>query len=308
MANCCTTSPPIGDQQKTALCPHCDTRGRPVGRQTVEALVKSEVLERLNGKAHVFCATPTCPVVYYSPDGGAIVKEDVRVRVGIKETKDPIPVCYCFVVTKHMIHEEVEQKGHSTLSIRIRAEVKGGNCRCEVESPSGRCCLSDVIQAEKQALVVHSMRSTLPHLHTSGTPDGTDDAALSESVTSVAAQSGQASPIVTAISGVVAAFLASLCCIEPVVFAVLGVGVGATGMLASTAGFLKALLPYRPWFIGLTAGLLGLSFYLEYRSRGACATGRTCLPSFKSRVQRTLLWIATATALALVVAPYWLGL
>ncbi len=47
------------------------------------------------------------------------------------------------------------------------------------------------------------------------------------------------------IGGIIAAFLASLCCIGPVLFAALGVGAGATGMLASTAGFLKAFVPYR---------------------------------------------------------------
>jgi Putative silver efflux pump len=48
------------------------------------------------------------------------------------------------------------------------------------------------------------------------------------------------------VGGLVAAFFTSVCCIGPVVLAVLGVGVGTTGFLAVTAGFLKALLPYRP--------------------------------------------------------------
>ncbi len=200
MADCCNTSPPIGNQQKTGSCPHCATAGRHAGRQTVEALVKSEVLERLNGKAHVFCATPTCPVVYYSPDGAGILKQDVRTRVGIKETDDPVPVCYCFGVTKRMVHEEVERTGRSTASAWIRAEVKAGNCRCEVESPSGRCCLTDLIQTEKNALEVRTMRSKLPHHFTSKRVDSTTDAGLSEAGTSVAAQSGQASPIITTIT------------------------------------------------------------------------------------------------------------
>jgi hypothetical protein len=72
--------------------------------------------------------------------------------VGAKETEDPIPVCYCFNVTERMIHEEVAQTGRSTASTRIRAEVKAGNCRCEVENPSGRCCLGEVVAAEKRAV------------------------------------------------------------------------------------------------------------------------------------------------------------
>ena len=184
MANCCKLSPTTGSQKSTGLCLHCDTKGKPVGRQTVDALVRSELRDTFDGEAYAFCPTPTCSVVYYSPEGGEILKQDLRVRVGIKETDDPIPVCYCFGITKRMIQEEIERTGFSTASARIRAEVKTDNCRCEVESPSGRCCLSDVIQAEKRALAVHSMGSTLPHLHTSGRPDGTGDAAMPSSIPS----------------------------------------------------------------------------------------------------------------------------
>lgn len=113
----------------------------------------------------------------------------------------------------------------------------------------------------------------------------------------------------TSAGGLLAAFLASVCCIGPLVFAALGVGVGATGFLAGTASFLKALLPYRPVFIGLTACLLGLAFYLAYRKPGAsCAPGMPCGAVSGRRANRALLWIVTALAMALVLAPYWLAL
>ena len=48
---------------------------------------------------------------------------------------------------------------------------------------------------------------------------------------------------VASLGGIIAAFFASLCCIGPVVFTALGVGAGATGLLASTAGFMKGLVP-----------------------------------------------------------------
>lgn len=107
----------------------------------------------------------------------------------------------------------------------------------------------------------------------------------------------------------VAAFLASVCCVGPFVFAALGAGVGATGFLASTASFLKALLPYRPLFIGLTALLLGVAFYLTYRSpRAACTTNATCASTIGQSQNRALLWIVSAIALALVLSPYWSGI
>ena len=112
----------------------------------------------------------------------------------------------------------------------------------------------------------------------------------------------------TSMGGLVAAFLASVCCIGPLVFAALGVGIGGTGLLAGTAVFLKKLLPYRPWFIGLTVLLLGVSFYLACRKpTSACVLGSICAPLGTTRASRVLLWVVTAIALVLVLAPYWLG-
>ena len=107
--------------------------------------------------------------------------------------------------------------------------------------------------------------------------------------------------------GLLAAFLASICCIGPVVFAALGVGVGATGLLANTAGVLKALLPYRPLFIGLTTVFLGVGFYVAYRKPTVGeASCQACVPASGVRSNRVLLWIIAGLAVALVLAPYWL--
>ncbi len=115
--------------------------------------------------------------------------------------------------------------------------------------------------------------------------------------------------VITAAStgGLITALLASICCIGPLVFAALGVGVGATGFLAGTAGFLKALLPYRPWFIGLTILLLAFSFYVAYRKPSAGEPScQACSPVLGARANRVLLWIIAALAVALILAPYWL--
>jgi len=113
----------------------------------------------------------------------------------------------------------------------------------------------------------------------------------------------------TSAGGLLAALLASVCCIGPVVFAALGVGVGATEFLAGTAGVLKALLPYRPWFIGLAVLCFAISFYLVYRRpRGACVPGTICELTGSTRFTGRLLWVLAAFALVLILAPYWLGL
>ncbi len=101
----------------------------------------------------MFCKTPTCSIVYYSPGGGpSFRKDDIRVRVGLKETEDPVWVCYCFDISERQIREEMERTGKSTASERIRKEVEAGNCECEIKNPSGRCCLGEVRAVEKDLL------------------------------------------------------------------------------------------------------------------------------------------------------------
>ncbi len=137
--------------------------------------------------------------------------------------------------------------------------------------------------------------------HTERTEHSESDAGtrLSESTTTAATTSG----------ALLAAFLASLCCLGPVLLAALGVGVGATGFLAGTADALKALLPYRPYFIGLTVVLLGVAFYQVYRKpNSACAPGIACVAASGPRKAPVVLWVIAAMALVLILAPYWLEL
>lgn len=120
-------------------------------------------------------------------------------------------------------------------------------------------------------------------------------------------ETAKAAATASTAGGLLTAFLASICCIGPVAFAALGVGVGATGFLANTAGVLKALLPYRPLFIGLTMILLGISIYLAYRKpMVGDVSCQACVPASGVRPNRWLLWIITSLAVALMLAPYWL--
>ncbi len=79
-------------------------------------------------------------------------KPDVRVRVGLKETEDPVPICYCFGFTEAMAVEEIRATGISTIPQRITAEVKAGNCACEIRNPQGSCCLGNVNAAVKRVM------------------------------------------------------------------------------------------------------------------------------------------------------------
>jgi mercuric ion transport protein len=114
---------------------------------------------------------------------------------------------------------------------------------------------------------------------------------------------------IASLGGIFAAFFASLCCIGPVVFGALGVGVGATGFLANTAGFLKVLVPYRPFFIIVAMVAIGTGFYLVYRKPGvACASDSPCSHSRTRSKSVFFLWLATALTLLFVLSPYWLDM
>ncbi|MGH9862585.1 MAG: putative iron-sulfur cluster-binding metallochaperone [Candidatus Acidiferrales bacterium] len=150
MAECCivgsNAAPPI------AACPVNGARSKRVDLLTVRSLVRHLPLG-MPHTTYYFCESPDCEVVYFSADPVAPVfrRADVLVRVGAKEQEDPIPVCYCFGFTKKDILDEIAQTGRSTVAARIKAEVKAGNCACEVKNPSGKCCLGAVGRVAQQA-------------------------------------------------------------------------------------------------------------------------------------------------------------
>lgn len=98
------------------------------------------------------------------------------------------------------------------------------------------------------------------------------------------------------IGAVVSGFLASACCIGPLLLVFLGIG---------SAGALTALEPYRPYMMALTFLFLGVAFYLVYRKPKAadCEADEACCKNGSRKVQKILLWIATVFALAMLFSP-----
>ncbi len=152
MAQCCviphTGNPPV--------CPMNEQVVKPVGRITVETLVKPEIKSQLLPQPYYFCNAPDCDTVYVSALGDHLItKDQLSVRVGIKEKDDPIPICYCFNFDRQAIQEDFRNKGSTEIPKIITDRVKAGECQCEVTNPSGTCCLGDVSRAVKQAEAMH---------------------------------------------------------------------------------------------------------------------------------------------------------
>ena len=115
---------------------------------TVKALLTAAALRRLEGKTYRFCPEPSCDLVYFDREAGSILrKQDLSVRVGSKEVKDPIPVCYCFGFTLADLRRDIVNRGRTEIPAWITAEIRAGHCACEVRNPEGICCLGGVARA-----------------------------------------------------------------------------------------------------------------------------------------------------------------
>src|SRR5262245_66347532 len=77
---------------------------------------------------------------------------------------------------------------------------------------------------------------------------------------------------VTLVGGAVAAILASLCCLGPLVLVLLGIS-------GAWIGNLTTLEPYRPLFLGVAVVCMAFAYRLIYRATAAktCEPGTVCV-------------------------------
>jgi len=151
MADCCSVNANAETAPAVMACPVSGSRSKQVDMLTVRSLVRHLPLG-MPGTQYYFCEAPDCDLVYFPFDRQAprFRRSDLSVRVGIKESLDPIPVCYCFGFSRQNIQSEITETGRSTIADRILEEVKAGNCACEVKNPSGKCCLGDATRIVTQ--------------------------------------------------------------------------------------------------------------------------------------------------------------
>ena len=153
--SCCCHPDATGDQ----VCRVCGNHGTAVPAITVASLVAPDRRSRLASlEGFSSCRTPDCPVAYFASERDEYIdKADLTVRIGVKETDDPAPLCYCFGWTKRMVDDEVARTGTSSAVREITERMRATGCTCERTNPSGRCCLLDVqayisLAAERAAM------------------------------------------------------------------------------------------------------------------------------------------------------------
>jgi hypothetical protein len=141
-----------GEERRAKACPVCGAPGRVVRAETLRALLKPEPGERVTESRYRFCGAQACDVVYFSEDGPQrFNREDLTVRVGVKETKGPRPICYCFGHTAEEMIEQIKGTGRTSVPDDIRSRLETEGCHCERTNPQGSCCLGVVLAFAEEA-------------------------------------------------------------------------------------------------------------------------------------------------------------
>jgi len=104
---------------------------------------------------------------------------------------------------------------------------------------------------------------------------------------------------VTLVGGAVAAILASLCCLGPLVLVLLGIS-------GAWIGNLTTLEPYRPLFLGVAVVCMAFAYRQIYRATAAetCEPGTLCVLPQTNRLYRGMFWVVSALVLVALVFPY----
>jgi mercuric ion transport protein len=103
----------------------------------------------------------------------------------------------------------------------------------------------------------------------------------------------------TLAGGLLAAIVASVCCVGPLVL----VTIGVSGAWISN---LTLLEPYRPVSIGVALVFMGLAWRQIYRAPAAaqCEPGTLCALPQTNRVYRVMFWVVSALVLLALGFPY----
>ena len=272
-------------------CPTCGSRGQKVKPITLQSLLTPDAIGRISESPYRFCDARDCPTVYFGEDGATFAKSDLTVRVGVKETDAPRPVCYCFDHTIESINAEVKETGQSTVLDDIKTQM-GTACWCETKSPKGSCCLGTVGKYVKLAIAEHGHA---PDANVA-TAENADCCAPHSEPTPPTEDKSQRTSVLAAGGSVISAIAASACCWLPLLLIAFG---------ASAGGVSAWFEQYRPIFLGIAVVLLALGFYLVYRPAQKCEPGSSCeVPRPKlRRFNQAMIWLAAVFVLAFAAFP-----
>ncbi len=276
-------------------CPQCGGKGKKVNLITLESLLKPEPARGISDTQYRFCDALNCDTVYFGENGQTFAKDDLTIRVGVKELDAPRPICYCFGHTIESVEAEIKESGQSTVLEDIKTRMEKG-CWCETKSAMGGCCLGTVGKYVKMAMTEHGNTSdaNLPI-------EEQVDCCATHCKETVPDKNKKQKGSILAIGGsLIAAIAASACCWLPLLL--IGFGLSAGGVS-------PWLEEYRPIFLSVAGLLLALGFYLVYRPALTCESGSACevpRPKLK-RFNQVAIWFAAILVVAFALFPSYGG-
>lgn len=104
---------------------------------------------------------------------------------------------------------------------------------------------------------------------------------------------------IAATGSLLAAILASSCCIGPLLLVTLGVS-------GAWIGNLTALEAYQPVFVLITVAFLAIGFWQVYfKPKQACSVGANCARPLSGHLVKAVLWTATVLVALAMTIDYW---
>ncbi|MDZ7618055.1 MAG: hypothetical protein U1E05_13710 [Patescibacteria group bacterium] len=134
--------------QSADFCPHCGSKGEPVGSETLRAFL-TDPQRRAFAESASFCPSPKCDVVYFDGFERTILTTAVERPV---YPKDPAaPICGCFGLTVEDIERDVRE-GVTTRTRDTLEKAKAPAAQCRTMAANGRPCIAYVQKCYMQCL------------------------------------------------------------------------------------------------------------------------------------------------------------
>lgn len=144
MSDCCAPNKEVEPHPKRHVCPGNGKQFLEVPYSTVIHHVRSPWTLSPKKQVYYFCDDPNCDVVYFGIDNSKILKDQLRTKVGIKETSEDALICYCFGVSK--LDAQINEQAKAFVIEQTQQSL----CSCTTHNPSGRCCLKDFPKDKKR--------------------------------------------------------------------------------------------------------------------------------------------------------------
>ena len=110
MSDCCSINKDVEPEPKRHVCPKNGKQYHEVPFATVLHHVKQPWIHAPKQQSYYYCYDPDCDVVYFGKDNLMILKDQLRTKVGVKETAEDALICYCFDISKAQAQSNEQAK------------------------------------------------------------------------------------------------------------------------------------------------------------------------------------------------------